>query len=64
MSPTTQSAQRPRLKVRYDTELRPLLKEQLGLGNIMETPRLTKIVVNMGVGKAAQTPSLIEGAVP
>jgi len=54
---------RPRLKERYDTQIRAQLKEELGLGNIMEVPRLEKIVINMGVGKATQQPSLIEGAV-
>ncbi len=54
---------RPRLKVRYDTEVRSNLVETLGLSNVMEAPRLEKIVVNMGVGRATQQPSLIEGAV-
>jgi large subunit ribosomal protein L5 len=58
----TATVQRPRLKVRYDTEIRGALKEELGLGNIMEVPRFEKIVINMGVGKATQTPSLLEGA--
>jgi large subunit ribosomal protein L5 len=53
---------RPRLKERYDAEIRAQLKETLGLGNIMEAPRLTKIVVNCGVGKATQQQSLLEGA--
>ena len=52
----------PRLKTRYNDEIRPALKEQLGLGNIMEVPRLEKIVVNCGVGRATQTASLLEGA--
>jgi large subunit ribosomal protein L5 len=56
-------AERPRLKQRYDSELRAALKESLGLSNIMQVPRLEKIVVNMGVGKATQQPSLLEGAV-
>jgi large subunit ribosomal protein L5 len=59
-SPTRE---RPRLKVRYDSELRAQLKDTLGLGNIMEVPRFEKIVINMGVGKATQQPSLLEGAV-
>jgi large subunit ribosomal protein L5 len=54
---------RPRLKQKYDSELRAQLKETLGLGNIMEVPRLEKIVVNMGVGRAVGQPSLLEGAV-
>src|SRR5688572_8511754 len=55
--------ERPRLKQRYDTEVRQRLKETLGLGNIMEVPRFEKIVVNMGVGRATQQASLLEGAV-
>ena len=63
MTDTETKTERPRLRVKYDTEIRAALKEQLGLGNIMEVPRLEKIVVNMGVGKATQQPSLLEGAV-
>ena len=55
--------ERPRLRRRYDEEIRDRLKAQLGLGNVMEVPRLEKIVVNMGVGRAAQQASLLEGAV-
>ncbi len=51
---------RPRLKERYDAELRAKLQEELGLGNIMESPRLVKIVVNSGVGKATQQQSLLK----
>ena len=53
----------PRLKQRYADEIREQLKEQLGLGNIMQVPRLEKIVINMGVGAAVQQASLLEGAV-
>jgi len=60
---TTTTTSRPRLKERYDGQVRAQLKETLGLGNIMEVPRLTKIVINMGVGRATQQKSLIEGAV-
>jgi large subunit ribosomal protein L5 len=52
----------PRLKVRYNEQLRAQLKDELDLGNIMEVPRLTKIVVNMGVGGAVAQASLLEGA--
>lgn len=55
--------ERPRLRRRYDDEVRDSLKTSLGLANVMEVPRLTKIVVNMGVGRAAQQASLLEGAV-
>jgi len=53
----------PRLKKRYNDEVRSQLKESLGLGNIMEVPRFEKIVINMGVGRATQQQSLIDGAV-
>jgi large subunit ribosomal protein L5 len=54
---------KPRLRARYDEQVKTQLKEQLGLANPMEVPRLTKIVVNCGVGKATQQASLLEGAV-
>ncbi len=53
----------PRMKVMYDTQIRAALKEQLGLGNIMEVPRMSKIVVNMGVGDAVSQAKLLEGAI-
>jgi large subunit ribosomal protein L5 len=53
----------PRLKQRYDREIQPQLKQELGLGNVMQVPRLEKIVVNMGVGRATQQKSLLDGAV-
>jgi large subunit ribosomal protein L5 len=55
--------ERPRLRQRYDTEVRQSLASELGLSNVMEVPRLSKIVINMGVGKATQQQSLLEGAV-
>ena len=62
MADTATTTQRPRLRTKYDTEIRAALKEQLGLANIMQVPRLEKIVVNMGVGAAVTQPSLLEGA--
>jgi large subunit ribosomal protein L5 len=53
----------PRLKQRYTDEVKAKLQQQLGLGNVMQVPTLEKIVVNMGVGRATQQPSLLEGAV-
>src|SRR6478752_2256223 len=53
----------PRLKQKYQTEVKSALKEQLGLSNVMQVPTLEKIVINMGVGRATQQPSLLEGAV-
>ncbi|HVE45764.1 MAG TPA: 50S ribosomal protein L5 [Acidimicrobiales bacterium] len=60
---TTTTTERPRLKQRYDAEIRAQLQERLGLGNTMEVPRFEKIVVNMGVGGATAQPSLRDGAV-
>ena len=57
------AGERPRLKQRFDDELRGQLQETLGLDNVMQVPRLDKIVVNMGVGRAVGQPSLLEGAV-
>ena len=54
---------RPRLKDKYENELKSQLKDELGLSNVMEVPRLVKIVVNMGVGRATQQRSLLDGAV-
>jgi large subunit ribosomal protein L5 len=53
---------RPRLKERYLGEIRAGLQSELGLANVMQVPKLEKIVLNMGVGRATQQPSLIEGA--
>ena len=55
--------QRPRLKERFETELRPQLQRELRLRNTMEVPRLEKIVLNSGVGLATQQQSLLDGAV-
>ncbi len=53
----------PRLRVNYEQEVRLAIQSELGITNVMQIPRLEKIVVNMGVGKATQQPSLLEGAV-
>ena len=54
---------RPRLKTRFDTEVRSALQAELGLDNVMLVPRMEKIVLNCGVGRATQQQSLLEGAV-
>jgi len=59
----TVTTERPRLKVRYNGEIRDSLKGQLGLPNVMMVPRMEKIVINMGVGRATVQQSLLEGAV-
>ena len=53
----------PRLKEKYYKELAPKLKEELGIANVNDIPKLEKIVVNMGVGEAATDSKLIDAAV-
>jgi large subunit ribosomal protein L5 len=51
------------LKEKYQSELAPKLKEELGLDNVMEIPRITKITLNMGVGEALGDKKVLENAV-
>jgi large subunit ribosomal protein L5 len=51
------------LKSKYKSEIVPQLKEELGLANIMEVPRVTKITLNMGVGEALGDKKVLEHAV-
>ena len=60
---STATATMPRLKARYREEIAPALQQEFGYHNVMQVPRLTKIVVNMGVGEAARDSKLIEGAI-
>ena len=53
----------PRLKARYREEIVPTLQSDFNFANVMEVPRVTKVVVNMGVGEAARDSKLIEGAI-
>jgi large subunit ribosomal protein L5 len=53
----------PRMKTRYREELVPALRDQLGLSNVMQVPRLDKIVVNMGVGDALKDGRMLDAAV-
>jgi large subunit ribosomal protein L5 len=59
----TTATEIPRLKVRYNAEIRDQLKTQLDLPNVMQVPRFEKIVVNMGVGGAVAQSSLLDHAV-
>lgn len=52
----------PRLKEKYNKEVAPAIKEQLGVTNAMEIPRLEKIVVNMGVGAAVSESKQLDAA--
>jgi large subunit ribosomal protein L5 len=60
---TTAVATAPRLKQRYHEQIKSALFEQFGYANVMQVPRMVKVVVNMGVGEAARDSKLIDGAV-
>ena len=53
----------PRLKQRFRDELVPALQSELGLKNVMQVPRLDKIVVNMGIGDAVKDARMLDSAV-
>src|SRR5699024_12149828 len=52
----------PRLKSRYQDEIRPNLQTEFDFSNVMQIPGVTKVVVNMGVGDAARDSKMINGA--
>jgi len=53
----------PRLKTQYETEIRPALKDELGVSSIMQVPRITKITLNMGVGEAKNDAKQLDSAI-
>lgn len=53
----------PRLKQTYESSVRSKLREQYGYKNVMQAPRITKIVVNVGLGEATANPKAIDAAV-
>ena len=63
MTTTTAERTQPRLKQRYRDEIVAQLRDQFDFPNVMQVPRVTKIVVNMGVGDAARDSKLMDGAV-
>jgi large subunit ribosomal protein L5 len=60
---TNDNGYAPRLKERYVNELRPQLKEQLGLSSVMQVPRVSKITLNMGVGDAKTETKALDSAI-
>jgi large subunit ribosomal protein L5 len=52
----------PRLKTKYNEQVAAKLKDELGIENVMQVPKLEKIVINMGMGRAAAQPSLMDAA--
>src|SRR3954469_15894565 len=53
----------PRLKERYDSEIRPSLKDELDLSSVMQVPKISKITLNMGVGEAKTDAKQLDAAV-
>ena len=53
----------PRLKEKYENEVVKALMDKFGYKNIMEVPKIEKIIINMGVGEAKDNPKSLEGAV-
>ena len=67
MSPRPRNAETngyaPRLKTRYEQEVRPRLRDELGVSSVMEVPRVQKITLNMGVGEAKTEAKALDGAI-
>ena len=63
MPAATQETYVPRLKQRYEDEIRDRLKERLGYSSVMQVPRLEKITVNMGVGEAKTNARALDSAI-
>ena len=67
MSPRPRKAEtngyEPRLKTRYAQEVRPRLKDELGVTSVMQVPRVQKITLNMGVGEAKTEAKALDGAI-
>ncbi|MGB3730571.1 50S ribosomal protein L5 [Microbacterium sp.] len=53
----------PRLKAKYNSEIKKALQEQFGYANVMQIPGVVKVVVNTGVGEAARDSKVIDGAI-
>jgi large subunit ribosomal protein L5 len=53
----------PRLKQRYEDQIRPQLQEELGLSSVMQVPRVTKVTLNMGVGEAKIDAKALDAAI-
>ena len=62
MSKQATNGYAPRLKELYVGELRPRLKDELGLSSVMQVPRVTKITLNMGVGDAKTEAKALDSA--
>jgi large subunit ribosomal protein L5 len=63
VSAVEKNGYRPRMKERYDSELRARLKDELGVSTIMQVPRVSKITLNMGVGEAKTDAKQLDSAI-
>jgi large subunit ribosomal protein L5 len=61
-APTAQAQIPPRLKERYEQEIRDRMRQRFGYGSVMEVPRIEKITLNMGVGEAKQDSNMLDAA--
>lgn len=62
MNAKVETKEKPRLKKQYDEEVIPALTKQFGMKNSMQAPRLEKVILNMGIGEAANEPKTLENA--
>jgi large subunit ribosomal protein L5 len=62
MEGSAQAVVPPRLKERYEQEIRPALQKRFGYSSAMEVPRVEKITLNMGVGEAKQDSNMLDAA--
>ena len=53
----------PKLKALYDAQVRPQMMKEFSYGTVMQVPRVVKITVNMGLGKAKDEPKMIDNAI-
>ncbi len=62
-APVYKREQPPRLKRKYDDEIKGKLMSEFGFTSVMQVPRLVKITLNMGLGRANQEPKILESAI-
>ena len=63
MSAKRDGTMEPRLLTYYQDKVRPKLKEDLGLGNVHQVPKVEKVVVNVGVGEGSRNQKLLDSVV-
>jgi len=61
-SVTQAAAPKPRLQERYEQDVMPALQKEFAYDNVMRTPALHKVVINIGMGEAIQNPKTMEAA--